>query len=86
MFEQITETLIHAIQTNVWIAPLAAFVGGTLTAANPCVIAAVPLIMAFLAGQEQRTVARSFLLSLTFTVGLTAMFTLMFLATWTAGS
>ncbi len=86
MFESITETLTQMIQTNVWVAPLAAFLGGTLTAANPCVIAAIPLTMAFLAGQEERTVARSFLLSLTFAIGLTAMFTLMFLATWTAGS
>jgi cytochrome c-type biogenesis protein len=86
VFEQITETLTHVIETNVWVAPLAAFAGGTLTAANPCVLAAVPLTMAFLAGQEKRTVTRSFLLSLTFAVGLTAMFTLMFLATWTAGS
>ncbi len=86
MFEQLTETLTQVIETNVWVAPLAAFAGGTLTAANPCVIAAVPLTMAFLAEQDKRTVGRSFLLSLTFAIGLTVMFTILFMATWTAGS
>lgn len=87
MFEQISETLARVIETNVWLAPLAAFAGGTLTAANPCVIAAIPLMMAYLAGQEDnRGPLRSFLLSLTFAIGLTAMFALMFLATWAASS
>ena len=87
MFEQISETLARVIETNVWLAPLAAFAGGTLTAANPCVIASVPLMMAYLAGQEEnRGALRSFLLSLTFAVGLTTMFALMFLATWVASS
>ena len=67
MFEQISEWLARVIETNVWLAPLAAFAGGTLTAANPCVIAAVPLMMAYLAGQEEnRGALRSFLLSLLF--------------------
>ena len=87
MLDEIRETLSHIIETNAWLAPLAAFAGGTLTAANPCVIAAVPLMMAYLAGQEEnRGALRSFLMSLTFTIGLTAMFALMFLATWAAGS
>jgi cytochrome c-type biogenesis protein len=87
MIEQLSETLRTVIETNVWLAPLAAFAGGTLTAANPCVIAAVPLMMAYLAGQEERHGAgRAFALSLAFAVGLTAMFALLFLATWAASS
>ena len=87
MFDGIGETLIQVIKANMWLAPLAAFAGGTLTAANPCVIATVPLMMAYLAGQEyNRGPLRSFLLSLTFAIGLTAMFALMFLATWAASS
>ncbi len=87
MFDQIGESLAGVIETNVWLAPLAAFAGGTLTAANPCVIAAVPLMMAYLVGQEEkRGPLRSFLLSLTFAIGLTTMFALMFLATWAASS
>ena len=87
MFEQIREILSQVIETNVWLAPLAAFAGGVLTAANPCVIAAIPLMMAYVVGHEEKHGAlRSFLLSLTFCVGLTAMFGLMFLATWAVGS
>jgi cytochrome c-type biogenesis protein len=87
MLASLTDTLVHTIQSNVWLAPLAAFLGGTLTAANPCVIASIPLMMAYVTGQEgNRSVARSFLLSLTFAVGLTIMFSIMFLATWAASS
>lgn len=87
MFGALTDTLVQIIQSNVWLAPLAALVGGMLTAANPCVIASIPLMMAFVAGQEgNRSVLRSFLLSLTFAIGLTITFSVMFLATWAASS
>ncbi len=87
MLQSVTDTLIQIIQNNVWLAPLAALVGGMLTAANPCVIASVPLMMAYVAGQEgNRRVLRSFLLSLTFAIGLTIVFSVMFLATWAASS
>lgn len=87
MFEQISALLAEVVRANPWLAPLAAFAGGTLTAANPCVIAAVPLLMAYLAGQEEnRGALRSFLLSLTFAVGLTIMFALMALGVFAASS
>lgn len=86
MLQQIQDSLIRVIETNPWLAPLAALAGGVMTAANPCVLAAVPLMMAYLTSQENRGPARSFLLSLTFSVGLTLMFALMFLVTWSAGS
>lgn len=40
------------IQTSPWLAPLAVFVGGLLTAANPCVIATIPLLMAYVGARE----------------------------------
>ena len=89
MFATISENLAEVVQDNPWIAPLAAFAGGLLTAANPCVIAMVPLMVGYVAGQEataKRQVAHSFLLSLTFTAGLTIMFTILFLVTWAASS
>lgn len=86
MFEAATESLTQAVQSNPWVAPLAAFAGGILTAGNPCVLAMVPLMVGFVAGQGTRSVRRSFLLSLTFTAGLTVMFTVLFLATWAASS
>jgi cytochrome c-type biogenesis protein len=86
MFDSLSESLAEAVQGNPWVAPLAALAGGLLTAANPCVIAMVPLMVAYVAGQQTRSVARSFLLSLAFAIGLTIMFGILFLATWAASS
>jgi len=86
VLERLAETLAHIIQTNVWLAPLAALVGGLLTAANPCVLAAAPLMVGYVAGQEARSVGRSFLLSLMFTTGLTLMFGLIWFGVWSASA
>jgi cytochrome c-type biogenesis protein len=86
MLENFAENLAQIIQTNIWLAPLAALVGGLLTAANPCVLAAAPLMVGYVAGQEKRSVARSFLLSLTFAIGLTIMFGLMWFGVWSASA
>lgn len=55
----------------------AVFVGGALTASNPCVLAMVPLMMSYVAGdgRQGRGLGRSFLLSLTFVSGLAVTFT-----------
>lgn len=86
MFDSISEQLSLVVQSNPWLAPLAALLGGLLTAANPCVLAMVPLMVGYVAGQESRGVGRSFLLSLTFSIGLTIMFAILFFATWAASS
>ncbi len=86
MLDSFAEHLGEIIKANAWLAPLAALVGGLLTAANPCVIAAAPLMVGYVAGQEKRTVGRSFLLSLTFTTGLTIMFGLIWFSVWSASS
>ncbi len=79
MLEAWAESLSEIVRTNAWLAPLAALVGGLLTAANPCVLAAAPLMVGYVAGQRNKSVGRSFLLSLTFALGLTLMFLLMWL-------
>lgn len=82
-----TDTLVHLVRESAWLAAPAALLGGLLTAANPCVIAMVPLMIGFVAGQEtHRSVSRSLLLSLTFWLGLTAMFFLLFGAAMAAQS
>lgn len=86
MLEQLSENLAEVVKSNPWLAPAAAFGGGLLTAANPCVLAMVPLMVGYVAGHEARSVGRSFLLSLTFSVGLTITFAVLFLATWAASS
>jgi cytochrome c-type biogenesis protein len=79
MLEQWAEHLAEIMQSNIWLAPLAALLGGLLTAANPCVLAAAPLMVGYVAGQENKSVTRSFLLSLMFTLGLTITFLLLWL-------
>jgi len=86
MLDRLAESLADVVTHNVWLAPAAAFVGGLLTAANPCVLAMVPLMVGYVSGQENRGAARSFLLSLTFSIGLTLTFMMLFLATWGASS
>ncbi len=86
MLDAIAENLGEIIKTNFWLAPLAALFGGLLTAANPCVLAAAPLMVGYVAGQEKRTLGRSFVLSLTFTIGLTIMFGLLWFGVWSASA
>ncbi len=86
MLDQWAEQLAELMRTQAWLAPLAALVGGLLTAANPCVLAAAPLMVGYVAGQEKRTVTRSFLLSLTFAIGLTIMFGLIWFGVWSAST
>lgn len=66
------------IQTNPWLAPLAVFLGGALTASNPCVLAMIPLMMAFVGAYRGTSSARrAFSFSLLFVIGLTITFTLL---------
>jgi cytochrome c-type biogenesis protein len=65
------------IHASPLLALVAVFIGGILTASNPCVLAMVPLMMSFVAGDrpEGRSLGRAFLLSLTFVSGLAVTFT-----------
>jgi cytochrome c-type biogenesis protein len=67
------------IHTNPWLALGAVFVGGILTASNPCVLAMIPLMMSFVAGrkEEKTGVLRAFLFSLVFVFGLAVTFTVL---------
>ena len=67
------------IDTNPWLAILAVFVGGFLTASNPCVLAMIPLMMSFVAGSkgERPGVLRAFAFSLVFVLGLSVTFMVM---------
>jgi cytochrome c-type biogenesis protein len=66
------------IQTNPWLAPVLVLIGGALTASNPCVLAMIPLMMAFVGAYRGTTGAKkAFTFSLLFVVGLTITFTLL---------
>lgn len=65
------------IQTNPWLAVVAVFVGGLLTASNPCCLAMIPLMVSFVAGRKDGKVGvlPALGLSLVFVVGLSIAFT-----------
>jgi len=79
MFDSFVANANQYIHTNTWLALVAVFVGGILTASNPCVLAMIPLMMSFVAGRrEERTgVLRAFLFSLVFIFGLAVTFTVL---------
>jgi len=65
------------LHTSPWLAVAAVFVGGILTASNPCVLVMIPLMMGFVAGQQDARPGplRAFLHSLVFVLGLGLTFT-----------
>lgn len=76
------------IHTNPWLAVAAVFAGGALTSSNPCVLAMIPLMMAFVAGRQERKlgVLRSLGYSLLFVLGLSITFTVLGVAAALAGT
>lgn len=63
------------IAESPWFAPVVVFAGGVVTAANPCVLATVPLLMAYVAGRDDvHSLRRGITLSLTFVAGLSCVF------------
>lgn len=77
MLDSLVNSVGQTIHTNPWLALLAVFVGGVLTASNPCVLAMIPLMMSVVAGRREAPsgVFRAFLFSLVFVLGLAVTFT-----------
>lgn len=66
------------ISTNPAFAIAAAFLGGLLTASNPCVLAMVPLMLGFVGGYDElKGVKKSLIFSFLFVIGLGITFTVM---------
>ena len=67
------------IHTNPWLAVVAVFLGGMVTASNPCVLAMIPLMMSFVAGRKERSVGplKALGYSFTFVLGLSITFTIL---------
>ena len=76
MLEEFIQNAGEYVHTNPWLAIAAVFIGGVLTASNPCVLAMIPLMMSFVAGRREAGagVLRAFLYSLVFVAGLSIMF------------
>lgn len=71
-----------------WLAMAAVFLGGVLTASNPCVLAMIPLMMSFIAGRrdEKVGVLRSLGYSFVFVLGLAMTFTALGMTAALAGT
>ncbi|MGQ9731611.1 MAG: cytochrome c biogenesis protein CcdA, partial [Candidatus Zipacnadales bacterium] len=75
MHETLAETTKQFMEHSPWLAFGAVFVGGLLTASNPCVLAMIPLSVAYVGGVEGATTwKRSLSFSLCMVVGLSATF------------
>jgi len=87
MFDALLQNAGQYVNTNAWLAVAAAFVGGILTASNPCVLAMIPLMMSFVAGRrEEKTGAlRALGFSFVFVLGLSITFTAMGMVAALAG-
>jgi cytochrome c-type biogenesis protein len=73
--EALLAELVRLVEMSPWIAPFASFLGGVLTASNPCVLVMIPLAMAYVGGYGKSLSWRySVFLSLVFAVGLSITF------------
>jgi cytochrome c-type biogenesis protein len=79
MLSDFVDSAGQYIHTNPWLAVLAIFLGGLLSASSPCVLAMIPLMMSFVAGNkdEETGPLRAFLFSILFITGLITTFTIL---------
>jgi len=87
MFDDLVQNAGQYINTNPWLAIAAVFVGGILTASNPCVLAMIPLMMSVVAGRREEgpRVLRALGFSFVFVLGLSITFTAMGMVAALAG-
>jgi cytochrome c biogenesis protein CcdA len=75
--DTIFNNIQHIIQNQQGLAFVAAFVGGLISAASPCVLAAIPLIIGYVGGYSEGNKKKAALFSLVFVLGLSITFTLL---------
>jgi len=76
--EGIFGDITQLIQHNPWLAVVAVFIGGFMTASNPCVLAMIPLMISMVAGyKEAASIKKSLIFSLLFILGLSITFTVL---------
>lgn len=64
---------------SLWIAAGGSFIGGSLTAMNPCVLVMVPLLIGFIGGMdEEMTATRAFLFTSVFILGFSVELAVLF--------
>jgi cytochrome c biogenesis protein CcdA len=88
MLDQLLANVGQYIHTNPWLAVTGVFVGGALTASNPCVLAMIPLMVSFVAGRDESGLGpvRALGYSLVFVLGLGLTFVVLGVIAALAGS
>ncbi len=84
--QHLLENIQTIVQASHGLAFLAVFVGGLISAASPCVLAAVPLIIGYVGGYSEGSKKKAALYSLVFIFGLSITFTLLGAAASAMGS
>ncbi|MFZ5997197.1 MAG: cytochrome c biogenesis CcdA family protein [Nitrospirota bacterium] len=75
--EPILNNIQLIIQDRHGLAFLAVFIGGLVSAASPCVLAAIPLIIGYVGGYSEGSSKKAAVYSLVFVLGLSITFTLL---------
>jgi len=75
--ESLFNNIQHIIQNQQGLAFLAVFVAGIISAASPCVLAAIPLIIGYVGGYSEGNQKKAALYSFVFIIGLSITFTLL---------
>src|SRR5512143_2262351 len=71
------ENVQTIVQNQHGLAFVAAFIGGLVSVASPCVLAAIPLIIRYVGGYSEGNKKKAALFSLVFVLGLSITFTLL---------
>lgn len=77
VINQWLESISTAISANIWLAPLLALLAGILTSVTPCALTSIPLVIGYVGGTGQRDTKKAFWLSVTFSIGMAATFTIL---------
>jgi cytochrome c biogenesis protein CcdA len=77
MMDAMLSNIQSIIQNNHSLAFLAVFVGGLISAASPCVLAAIPLIIGYVGGYSGGDKKKAAIYSLVFILGLSITFTVL---------
>ena len=75
--QHLLENIQTIVQNNHSLAFLAVFVGGLISAASPCVLAAIPLVIGYVGGYSEGDKKKAALYSLVFILGLSITFTVL---------
>ena len=75
--EALFENIRTIVQNQHGLAFVAVFIGGLISAASPCVLAAIPLIIGYVGGYSEGNRKKTALFSLVFVLGLSITFTLL---------